>query len=178
MNRYNYLDDDDDFYDEVSDTQIRKSIASKYAAEKQWSDDSQRQQITESNKERWSDASLLSKHSIIISSRWNDEEYHERVTTAIRQAVSTEEWSNNQQKGLEEFWNSELGNKQKELVTGKGNPRYLGTTVGINIKTGERVEFNGNKEMEDAGFSQSKINLCINGHRKSHKGYTWKREPK
>lgn len=48
--------------------------------------------------------------------------------------------------------------------------------VGTNVITGEVVKFIGEKEMKAAGIQHSNVIKCLNGQRKSHKGYTWHRE--
>lgn len=47
--------------------------------------------------------------------------------------------------------------------------------VGINMATGEKIFFNSMQEAEKNGFSCSKISNCVNGKRKSHKGYKWEK---
>ena len=47
--------------------------------------------------------------------------------------------------------------------------------IGLNIKTGEVLNFNSMAVAEERGFSHSKISLCISGKRKSHKGFTWRK---
>jgi len=49
--------------------------------------------------------------------------------------------------------------------------------IGTNIKTNEVVEFIGAKALNAGGFAHSAVYMCINGLRKSHKGYTWAKEP-
>ena len=75
--------------------------------------------------------------------------------------------------------------KQKTVTSelSKGNTYGKGNTtqrkwiwIGTNIKTGEVVKFTGEKEMKLAGLQHSNIIKCLNGERKSHKGYTWNRE--
>ena len=75
--------------------------------------------------------------------------------------------------------------KQKAIASklSKGNTYAAGNTanrtwiwVGTHIKTGEVVKFTGEKEMKLAGLQHSNIIKCLNGERKSHKGYTWNRE--
>lgn len=65
----------------------------------------------------------------------------------------------------------------------KGNKFAAGNTtnrtwiwIGTNIKTGEVVKFIGEKEMKKAGLQHANIIKCLNGQRKSHKGYIWHRE--
>ena len=48
--------------------------------------------------------------------------------------------------------------------------------VGTSIKSGEVVSFSGFNELRSAGFQHSNVIKCINGTRKSHKGYTWQKE--
>jgi hypothetical protein len=65
----------------------------------------------------------------------------------------------------------------------KGTAHATGNTnrrkwiwVGTNIVTGETSKFIGMLELNKAGFQHSNIIKCINGNRKSHKGYTWSKE--
>ena len=75
--------------------------------------------------------------------------------------------------------------KQKAIASAlsKGNSHAAGNTaqrkwvwVGTNVITGEVVKFIGEKEMKAAGIQHSNVIKCLNGQRKSHKGYTWHRE--
>ena len=75
--------------------------------------------------------------------------------------------------------------KQKAIASqlSKGNNYAAGNTaqrkwiwVGTHIKTGEVVKYIGQKKMKYAGLQHSNIIQCLNGKRKSHKGYTWSRE--
>ena len=76
--------------------------------------------------------------------------------------------------------------KQKATASAllKGNTYVAGNTyqrkwvwIGTNIKTGEVVKFIGEKAMKDASIQHANVIKCINGLRKSHKGYTWTKEP-
>lgn len=75
--------------------------------------------------------------------------------------------------------------KQKAVASAlfKGNTYGTGNTanrtwvwIGTDILTGKVVNFIGEKEMKLAGLQHSNIIKCLNGERKSHKGYTWSRE--
>ena len=64
-----------------------------------------------------------------------------------------------------------------------GNTHAAGNTaqrkwvwVGTNIKTGEIIRLIGEKALKEAGFQHANIIKCINGTRKSHKGYSWSKE--
>jgi NUMOD3 motif len=76
--------------------------------------------------------------------------------------------------------------KQKATTSAmlQGNTYGAGNTnnrtwiwIGTDVLTGEVVNFIGEKEMKLAGLQHSNIIKCLNGERKSHKGYTWAREP-
>ena len=76
--------------------------------------------------------------------------------------------------------------KQKAIASAisKGNKYATGNTaqrkwvwIGTNILTGEVVKFIGEQAMKEAGIQHANVIKCISGHRKSHKGYTWHREP-
>jgi hypothetical protein len=65
----------------------------------------------------------------------------------------------------------------------KGTKHAVGNTsrrtwvwVGTNIKSGEVVSFSGFNELRNAGCQHSNVIKCINGTRKSHKGYTWQKK--
>jgi hypothetical protein len=75
--------------------------------------------------------------------------------------------------------------KQKAIASAlsKGNSYAVGNTnqrkwvwVGINIQTGEVIRVVGEKTLKEHGFQHANIIKCINGTRKSHKGYTWTKE--
>jgi len=75
--------------------------------------------------------------------------------------------------------------KQKAIASAlsKGNKHAAGNTnnrkwkwVGTHIETGTVIEFIGSLELNKAGFQHANVIKCINGQRKSHKGYTWTRK--
>jgi hypothetical protein len=64
-----------------------------------------------------------------------------------------------------------------------GNKYAIGNTtqrkwiwVGTHIETGAIIRLVGEKELKDGGFQHANIIKCINGQRKSHKGYAWTKE--
>lgn len=76
--------------------------------------------------------------------------------------------------------------KQKQVASqlGKGNKYAAGNTnnrrwrwVGTSIKDGSTVVFIGSEALNKAGFQHANVIKCLNGTRKSHKGYTWAKEP-
>ena len=48
--------------------------------------------------------------------------------------------------------------------------------IGTHMQTGEKIEFIGAKAINAAGFTHTAVYDCANGKRKSHKGYTWKKQ--
>jgi len=74
--------------------------------------------------------------------------------------------------------------KQKITKSLLGNKYAVGNTnrlkykiIGTNMQTGEQIEFLGAKAVNDAGFQHANVIKCIYGERKSHKGYTWVKQP-
>jgi len=76
--------------------------------------------------------------------------------------------------------------KQKQVTSQrtKGNRYAAGNTnnrrwkwVGTSIEDGSTVVFIGSYALNDAGFQHANVIKCLNGTRKSHKGYTWHKEP-
>ena len=76
--------------------------------------------------------------------------------------------------------------KQKQIAsqTGKGNKHAAGNTnnrrwkwIGTHIEDGSTVVFIGSIALNQAGFQHANVIKCLNGIRKSHKGYTWSKEP-
>ena len=84
-------------------------------------------------------------------------------------------------------WRQGLPASVKQKATAsilfKGNTYGAGNTtnrawiwVGTQVETKEVVRIIGEKAMKEAGFQHANIIKCINGQRKSHKGYTWAKE--
>jgi hypothetical protein len=63
--------------------------------------------------------------------------------------------------------------KVKEL-----NKKYKGPVLATNIKTGEQLILEGSKDIESKGFNRGHIASCLNGKRKTHNGFTFKRVEK
>jgi hypothetical protein len=47
------------------------------------------------------------------------------------------------------------------------------SVVGTNIMTEEKLYFDAISDSDKYGFTHQAISACINGKRKSHKGYKW-----
>jgi hypothetical protein len=70
--------------------------------------------------------------------------------------------------------------KEKISLLLKGNKNACGKNckwVGTHQKTKNTIVFLSTTELNKAGFQHSNVIKCINGLRKSHKGYTWAKEP-
>ena len=75
--------------------------------------------------------------------------------------------------------------RQKAIAskTHKGTKHAAGNTnkrkwtwIGTNVLTGKVVNFDGAVALDAAGFQHANVIKCINGTRKSHKGYTWSKK--
>ena len=62
-----------------------------------------------------------------------------------------------------------IGNKYAAGNTNNRKYKWIGTST----ETGEMVEVMGSEDLNAAGFQHGNVVKCINGARKSHKGYTW-----
>lgn len=65
-----------------------------------------------------------------------------------------------------EQWLSRLHKSQKK--------QYV-PVIGTNCETGEEMYFERVNAVRESGFRPGEVSRCINGKRKSHKGYTWRR---
>lgn len=65
--------------------------------------------------------------------------------------------------------------KRSEKLIADKNGYFKGVIIGTNIKTGETIELCGEKSIKQAGFLAPKVYMCVNGLRKKHKGYVFKR---
>lgn len=54
---------------------------------------------------------------------------------------------------------------------------FISPIIGTNILTGKEEKYIGAQQLRNAGFDPPNIYACLSGNRKSHKGYTWRREP-
>ena len=73
--------------------------------------------------------------------------------------------------------------KQKRAAKLLGNKNAIGNTsrrtykwIGTNIVDNSNIEFIGCVKLIEAGFQYPNVIKCIAGKRKSHKGYTWRKE--
>lgn len=59
--------------------------------------------------------------------------------------------------------------------TGVDNPTFKGSIIATNKSTGETIVLNGYTEIKAAGFLPTKVYLCANGKRHTHKNHTFTR---
>ena len=97
----------------------------------------------------------------------------------FKQRISTLHKGNKWRKGIP------TSDRQKAIAsqTHKGNKYIVGNThrrkwkwIGISLQTNETVSFDGTNALVKAGFQHANVIKCVNGTRKSHKGYTWHKE--
>jgi hypothetical protein len=101
--------------------------------------------------------------------QWEDEEFRKKYF----ERINTDEYKQKRSIISKELWQNE---EYKKNHTGEKNASYKGAIIGTNIETGEEIVLKGTKEIIEAGFSFRHISSCVLGKRKSHKGYTWRRE--
>jgi hypothetical protein len=65
--------------------------------------------------------------------------------------------------------------KLKIKKSKENNPMFKGKILAKNIITGDEILFTGNKELESFGFFNAHVYKCVNGKRKTHKGYSFER---
>jgi len=65
-----------------------------------------------------------------------------------------------------ETWLRRLHNSQK---------KHYKPVIATNHATGEELHFESVNSVKKAGFCPSEVSCCINGKKKAHKGYTWRK---
>jgi hypothetical protein len=65
--------------------------------------------------------------------------------------------------------------KRDQKLLGAKCSNFKCSILATNIKTGNSFILSGTAEMEAAGFQNTNIFKCLNGKRKTHKGYSFKR---
>lgn len=114
--------------------------------------------------------------------RSNSQKFRDGTSRGAKNRMKSEEGKANIKKMCEHStgdanWRKNHSALQKERYKDPtNNPNYRGAAIGTNIKTGEIIVLAGATEIKKAGFSGGNISQCINGKRKSYKGYTWRRE--
>ena len=69
----------------------------------------------------------------------------------------------------------ETKRKISRTAIGDRNPMFKGKIRATNKTTGETTIFCGGLELEQFGFSNAHVYKCLNGSRKTHKGFTFER---
>jgi hypothetical protein len=77
------------------------------------------------------------------------------------------------------------GNKHSDQYKERISDLLLGNTnavknqykwIGVHQVSGNVISFYSSNDLNKAGFQHANVIKCLNGERKSHKGYTWRRE--
>lgn len=99
-----------------------------------------------------------------------------KISNSHKGKIKTEEHRENIRKSrLGKPLSEETKKKLSEGSVGKKGNNFKSPIKATNILTGKVVIFEGAKAFEEAGFKNSKVYSCINGHRKTHKGHTFER---
>jgi len=114
------------------------------------------------------------KQKISISLLGNKRSVGVVQTLAHREANSLKQLGNKRALG---YTHTDLHKtKIKTLLIGNQNAKGKYKWVGTHIKTGEVISFIGSQVLNEVGFQHANVIKCINGQRKSHKGYVWHKE--
>lgn len=68
-----------------------------------------------------------------------------------------------------------VGSKSLKGRFGALHPTFKGYVVATCLATGEKKLFEGRRDLENSGFSQSAVSSCISGRLAKHKGHVFKR---
>jgi hypothetical protein len=112
-------------------------------------------------------------------------EQRENTVIANRAKAQTEAWKEAVSNGVSrkhkedvKFFTKSIENFKKYWKDPELNCNYKGRIIATSIETNDVIFFNGQKELINFGLQSSKVYACLTGKRKSHKGYTFKRENK
>jgi hypothetical protein len=147
-NKYDYLDEYDDYFDGISDWRIRQGVALANS-------DKLKSSSLEAAKVRSKTEDWLKKNSEKAKKQWANPEVKAKQIAAHN--------------------TPEAIKNKKESMKGKRNG-FKGAFIGKCIKTGKMIKLSSQKECEDAGFNYYAINQCVRGRLKTSGGYTWRRE--
>lgn len=88
--------------------------------------------------------------------------------------VNNLEWSTYSENNLHAYKN---GLKKAAFNTkgGKSHVSFKSVIVGTHIQTGEKVYFEGAKDMRSKGFGSQNVYACVNGKLNRYKGYIFER---
>jgi len=68
----------------------------------------------------------------------------------------------------------DLAKRNKEIIRlGESHPNFKGVVVATCLKTGNKLELRGGKEMEAAGFCPGHVSSCVTGKLRTHKQHTF-----
>lgn len=110
---------------------------------------------------------LLREQRLGKSATWNIGRKHSEETRRKCGAVNVGRPASDKQRAVA----SALAKGNRYAAGNTNNRKYK--WVGVSISSGEIVEFIGSEALNSAGFQHGNVVKCINGARKSHKGYTW-----
>lgn len=92
----------------------------------------------------------------------------DKLNNNVENLYWTEPCENNRHNGKMIRFQKAHNEKIKIIVEKLSHP-----VKGISIENGLEIKFSSMKEAERNGFNSCKISMCVNGKRKTHKGYRW-----
>jgi len=137
----------------------------------------QKMRLSKIGKPTWNKGipmSVEAKQKLSIARKGNKSALGHKVTAEARKLM-----------GIKNIGRPASAHQRKRASeTHKGNKYAVGNTsrrawkwIGTNLSDGSVVEFYGSHALNAAGFQHANVIKCINGTRKSHKGFTWTKEP-
>lgn len=125
------------------------------------------------------------KRGVRNAEKGQNPEYQEKVRQSVK-----EQWETKDQSDRIESVRKTISNKwkdpeyQEKQKVGRADRyadpercgNYKSPIIGTCKKTGEEKIFKGADQLRKAGFDPPNVYACLNGTRKSSKGYTWRRE--
>jgi hypothetical protein len=149
-----------------------------------WEDQEFREMMSDIHKERCKDSDIREKMSDSAKKLWDDSQFHKMMSDIHKERCKDSDIREKMSANAKKMWhNQEIVTKIMECRRKNGmytdpekSGNYKGAMIGTNIETGEEIILKGGKQIKAAGFSYGNIVSCLKGERKSHKGYTWRRE--
>jgi hypothetical protein len=126
---------------------------------------------------KWRQGIPTSEHQKAVASQVHKgNKYNVGVTQPVeqRQKNSAAQLGNKRALGYKHSEKSKQNISIKLL--GRKKSHHEWQWVGTNVISDEKIKFIGSTALNQAGFQIPNIIKCINGTRKSHKGYTWAKE--
>lgn len=146
--------------DKLFDPNLNRKLAAKEVVK--------RDSWKKKNLEAITSPEVVKKKSNTIKKQWESIDQSKRIAN-VRASVS-DRWQDPKYQEKQKVGRAERYADPERC----GN--YKSPIIGTCKKTGEEKIFKGADQLRRAGFDPPNVYACLNGIRKSSKGYTWRRE--